>query len=145
MNDESHNDIFGLRLNEQGISYIRKFATFVRFVILTGVISSFFLCIIALGRIINDPTDYIEFNFWQTAYYKSFPYFTLVLNILFLIQIYFYWRISQLLKEAVHNTNEIAFNESFRALLKNAIWGVILGGATVIMSTIDLLFWINYW
>jgi len=145
MSDESQHDIFVPRLNEKGIGYIMKFASIVKIVILTGVISSLFLFITSLGRIFNDTIDYSFLDPWEIAYYKSYPYFTLVLNILFLFQLYYYWKIKQSLVEAIDDKNEVTFNGSFEALFKNAVWGLILGIASLVISMIDLLFWVNYY
>ena len=145
MSDESQHDIFEPRLSERGIRYIMKFASIVKIVILTGVISSLFLFITSLGRIFKDTIDYSLLDPWEIAYYRSYPYFTLVLNILFLFQLYYYWKIKQGLEEAISDKNEATFNGSFEALFKNAVWGFILGIASLIISTIDLLFWINYY
>jgi len=144
MNEESNNDLFGLRLNEQGIRYVRKFAILVKFVVLTGAISSLFLFIISVGRII-DPVYYDQIDFWENAYFNVYPYFTIILTILLLFQLYYYWKVKFQLEEAIENKNEIVFNESFKSLLQNAIWGLISGIASLIVATIDLLFWIKYY
>lgn len=145
MSDEGQHDIFEPRLNERGIRYIMKFTSIVKIVILTGVISSLFLFITSVGRIFNDTIDYSILDAWETAFYKSYPYFTVILNILFLFQLYYYWKIKQNLEEAISEKNEATFNGSFEALFKNAVWGVILGVASLVISMIDLLFWVNYY
>ena len=145
MSDESQHDIFEPRLNERGIRYIMKFASIVKIVILTGVISSLFLFITSLGRIFKDTIDYSILDAWETAFYRSYPYFTVILNIIFLFQLYYYWKIKQNLEEAITEKNEAKFNGSFEALFKNAVWGVILGVASLVISMIDLLFWVNYY
>ena len=145
MGDESQHDIFEPRLNERGIRYIMKFASIVKIVILTGVISSLFLFITSLGRIFKDTIDYSILDAWETAFYRSYPYFTVILNIIFLFQLYYYWKIKQNLEEAITEKNEAKFNGSFEALFKNAVWGVILGVASLVISMIDLLFWVNYY
>ena len=145
MSDEGQHDIFEPRLNERGIRYIMKFTSIVKIVILTGVISSLFLFITSVGRIFNDTIDYSILDAWETAFYKSYPYFTVILNILFLFQLYYYWKIKQNLEEAISEKNEATFNGSFEALFKNAVWGVILGVASLVISMIDLLFWENYY
>ena len=139
MSDEGQHDIFEPRLNERGIRYIMKFTSIVKIVILTGVISSLFLFITSVGRIFNDTIDYSILDAWETAFYKSYPYFTVILNILFLFQLYYYWKIKQNLEEAISEKNEATFNGSFEALFKNAVWGVILGVASLVISMIDLL------
>ena len=131
MSDEGQHDIFEPRLNERGIRYIMKFTSIVKIVILTGVISSLFLFITSVGRIFNDTIDYSILDAWETAFYKSYPYFTVILNILFLFQLYYYWKIKQNLEEAISEKNEATFNGSFEALFKNAVWGVILGVASL--------------
>ena len=145
MSDEGQHDIFEPRLNERGIRYIMKFTSIVKIVILTGVISSLFLFITSVGRIFNDTIDYSILDAWETAFYKSYPYFTVILNILFLFQLYYYWKIKQNLEEAISEKTEATFNGSFEALFKNAVWGVILGVASLVISMIDLLFWVNYY
>ena len=145
MSDESQHDIFEPRLNERGIRYIMKFASIVKIVILTGFISSLLFFIISSGRIFNDTTDYSILDPWQTAFYRSYPYFTIFLNILFLFQLYYYWKIKQNLEEAIYEKNETTFNESFEALFKYAVWGLILGIASLVIAMIDLLFWVNYY
>jgi len=145
MSDESQHDIFEPRLNERGIRYIMKFASIVKIVILTGVISSLFLFITSLGRIFKDTIDYSILDAWETAFYRSYPYFTVILNIIFLFQLYYYWKIKQNLEKAITEKNEAKFNGSFEALFKNAVWGVILGVASLVISMIDLLFWVNYY
>lgn len=145
MSDEGQHDIFEPRLNERGIRYIMKFTSIVKIVILTGVISSLILFITSVGRIFNDTIDYSILDAWETAFYKSYPYFTVILNILFLFQLYYYWKIKQNLEEAISEKNEATFNGSFEALFKNAVWGVILGVASLVISMIDLLFWVNYY
>ena len=145
MSTDDTSELFEIRLNNRGIRFIRKFPTLVKISILTGIAGSLIVFIIDFGRITNDTTDYTALGRWEAAYFKSYPFFSLFLTGIFLVQLYFYWKVKQHLEEAINDKNEVAFNESFEALFKNAIWGLILGVASLIITMIDLFFWINYY
>ena len=145
MSTDNTSELFEIKLNERGIRFIRKFATLVKIVILTGIAGSLIVFIIDFGRITNDTTDYTALDQWETAYFKSYPFFSLFFAAIFLIQLYYYWKVKQHLEEAINDKNEVAFNESFEALFKNSVWGLILGVASLIITVIDLLFYVNYY
>jgi NADH:ubiquinone oxidoreductase subunit 6 (subunit J) len=145
MSTDDTSELFEIKLNDRGIRFIRKFVTLVQIAILTGIVGSLIVFIIDLGRITNNTTDYTALDKWETAYFKSYPFFSLFLTGLFLVQLYYYWKLKEHLEEAINDKNELAFNQSFEALFKNAIWGLVLGVASLIVTVIDLFFWVNYY
>jgi hypothetical protein len=145
MSTDNTSELLSIKLNERGIRFIRKFATLVKIMSLTGVVCSILIFIINIGRITNDTIDYVVLDNWESIYYKSYPYFSLLWTVLFLIQLYYYWKVKQDLEQAINDKNEIAFNESFGSLFKNAAWGLVAGVASLIITVIDLLFWMDYY
>jgi hypothetical protein len=145
VNEDVHSDLFEIRLNENGIRYIRKFVILTRFIVLAGIISSMIIFVVSFGRIFFDVFDYSILDAWQTLYFRLTPFFAFLLTVFYLFQLFYYWRIKRLLEDAIESKNEILFNASFLALLKNAGWGLVLGITDVIVCTFDLLFFVNYY
>ena len=141
--NEKDNNLFDIRLNDLGIRYIRKFATIAQFVFITTVIGSFFFLITGVGRIFT-PYDYSEYDFWYVAYVRAYLYIGVAIQVLSVLQVYYFWKLKKLLKESIANKDEILFNDAFKALFQNAVWGLLLGAAVLILGVFDLLFWMYY-
>ena len=140
MDTDNTPGLFENKLSEEGIRYIRKFLRIVKFVLLIGILISALSMASGVYYKLKDRFDYSLFDYWQGLYFKFFPFYQWFHSILFLVQIYFYWKISQQFTAALKYENEISFNQAFRYLYINAIWALITMSVGLVFSIVDFLY-----
>jgi len=73
-------------------------------------------------------------------YFNLFPIFQCLHSLLFLVQLYFYWRFKKYILVGVNYKNETNFNKAFHELYKNGIWAIITMTIAFIFSALDFIF-----
>jgi len=145
MDADNTPDLFEIKLSQEGIRYIRKFANAAKFLILIGALISLLMIAVTAIRLKTDNLDDPTLDFWQEFYIRSFPYINLVHSILFILQLFYYWKLRRLIAEGMNNKNEIAFNHSFKALYLNAVWGLITLSSSLIATSFDTFIFFRYY
>lgn len=145
MNADNSSDLFEIKLSEEGIKYIRKFATVAKFLVFIGALVSLLIFIVAITRIMIGNPDSSDLDFFQIFYFESYSYFNLLHGILFLIQLFSYWKLKNLIENGINNKDEIIFNRSFKALFINAVWGVVTLSTSLLMAALDTFFFFKYY
>jgi hypothetical protein len=130
-------DLFGISISDSGKLYIRKFATVVRIVIFLGII----LSVIHIAQVIIyaikvNPAIYRHDSFLLFEH-NIMPYYTAIYSILFFLQLYYYWKISNVLTRVINEGNDNLLNESFAALYHFAIYGMIIFILVLIFNLFD--------
>ena len=145
MNTENATDIFELKLSEEGVRSIKKFSRLAEIVVFIGALNSLAMFITAISRIFQGPYNYSDIDLIQDVYFNFSPYFNLIFGILLLMQLFYYWQIKKLFGESIANKDEIAFNRSFPALVKNAIWGAVGLAFSLLFTIFDAVVYFRYY
>ena len=137
--------LFENKLSEEGTRHLRKFLKLVRFILLIGILISALSITSGIYSRVNSSFDYSSLGYWHGLYLKIFPFYQFCYSMLFLTQIYFYWKISQQFANALKYDNEISFNQAFRYLYLNAIWALITMSLGLVFAVFELLYLFTLW
>jgi len=140
MSSDDASDLFEIRLSEDGIKYIRKFARLVKFVVILGILISIASISSGIYYILGNTVDYSTLDYWKRLYFNLFPIFQCLHSLLFLVQLYFYWRFKKYILVGVNYKNETNFNKAFHELYKNGVWAIITMTIAFIFSALDFIF-----
>ena len=140
MSSDDASDLFEIKLSEDGIKYIRKFARLVKFVVVLGILISIASISSGIYYILGNTVDYSSLDYSKRLYFKLFPFFQCLHSLLFLVQLYFYWRFKKYILVGVSYKNETNFSLAFHELYKNGIWAIITMTIAFIFSALDFIF-----
>lgn len=140
MSSDDASDLFEIKVSEDGIKYIRKFAQLVKFVVILGILISIASISSGVYYIMGNKVDYSALDYWKRLYFKLFPFFQCLHSLLFLVQLFFYWRFKKYILTGVNYRNETNFNQAFHELYKNGIWAIITMTIAFIFSALDFIF-----
>ena len=140
MSSDDASDLFEIKLSGDGIKYIRKFARLVKFVVILGLLISIASISSGIYYILGNTVDYSTLDYSKRLYFKLFPFFQCLHSLLFLVQLYFYWRFKKYILVGVNYKNETNFNQAFHELYKNGIWAIITMTIAFIFSALDFIF-----
>lgn len=138
MEPQQPTEPFGLQLNKAGIVWAIRFAR------LTGVITFIWLLLL-LCRIFANYIHIRLFDDYETHSFlewmrKTGPYFNLALMPIAFAQMWHYWQVGRKLKQSIRYSDETLFNDAFRALYLNAVYGIIL---LVLEMILDIIYAIS--
>jgi hypothetical protein len=138
MDEQKPNDLFELRLNADGIHSIRRFAKIAKwvfvllvvFALIETTLSVFYLVVIKphLGSGVSLARFLDLLN----------PLYLLCYIVLAIIQTWYYWLTAKQLSRSIEDHDAVMFNQAFRSLLHNAIFGVIVLLMGIMMSALRL-------
>lgn len=137
------NDLFAIRLSDEGIRLIKKFATANKLLILAGLVLCVVHLVSAIIRFVNSFDD-SGLDPFQVFYFRSFPYSIILYASLFGMQLLYYWKFRKLLTDSIKSKNEITFNAAFKAIYRNAIWGIVTIILALILGVVDILYFFQY-
>ena len=140
MSIDDASDLFEIKLSEDGIKYIRKFAQLVKFVVILGILISIASISSGIYYILGNTVEYSALDYWERLYFKFFPFFQCLHSLLFIVQLYFYWRFKKYILVRVNYKNEANFNQAYHELYKNGIWAIITMTIAFIFSALDFIF-----
>ena len=140
MSSDDASDLFEIRLSGDGIKYIRKFARLVKFVVILGLLISIASISSGVYYILGNTVDYSTLDNSKRLYFKLFPFFQCLHSLLFLVQLYFYWRFKKYILTGVNYKNETNFNQAFHELYKNGVWAIITMSIAFIFAALDFIY-----
>ena len=122
MNSADHDkDIFSIRLDREGLGWVLRFCRAVKLILLLSILVAVPSLLTGFLQVIGSKNASM-FNGrpLYKMFYILYPYWWMLYIILWVFQIYFYWKFSVRLKKAVEIPDEKGFNASFRYLYYNA-------------------------
>jgi len=140
MSSDDASDLFEIRLSEDGIKYIRKFARLVKFVVIVGILISIASISSGIYYILGSEIDYSTLDYWRRLYFNLFPFFQCLHSLLFLVQLFFYWRFKKYIITGVNFKSETNFSQAFHELYRNGVWAIITMAIAFIFSALDFIF-----
>ena len=140
MSSDDASDLFEIKLSEEGTRYIRKLLPLAKSILILGILISAVSIANGIYFMMNNKLDFSGLSYWQNLYFKIFPFYQCLHSVLFLMQIYFYWKVRQYLMAGIKYKNEISFNRSFFFFYKNAVWTIITFVTAFIFSVLDFVY-----
>jgi hypothetical protein len=143
MHDNTGSDLFGIRLNETGIYYIRKAAALGVIIYLLVAVMSLLSLIVAIRNIYEVFDTLYAVGSWKGFSVKLIAcswFLTIVLN---LFGVHYFVKFLRSLRETVDENNEPSFNLTFRYIYLNAIifiWLMIINIFIQVLGVATFLF-----
>jgi hypothetical protein len=137
-------DIFNISLNNEGIAWIIKFGRIVKSIFFLSIVVSLPVFILNILDLIRNH-EYLRIappllRFQNLAQ----PYFWMLYILLWMIQIFYYWRFNKAIKAAILNIDEQTFNNSFSHLCNNAKMMVWVIAISCLNNWFNLFVYIKY-
>jgi hypothetical protein len=130
---DKEKDIFNISLNKDGGYWILRFCNIVQFVIFTAIVSG---SISILHNVLSiwtyDPRLYVSRPALKFEYFIH-PYFWIIYDIFWIVQLYFYFHFRDSLKKALENADSDGFNNSFSYMYRMTKISLVL----IILSLIS--------
>jgi magnesium-transporting ATPase (P-type) len=140
MSSDDASDLFEIKLSGDGIKYIRKFARLVKFVVISGILISIASISSGIYYLLGNKVDYSALDYSKRLYFNLFPFFQCLHSLLFLVQLYFYWRFKKYILTGVNYKSETNFNRAFHELYKNGVWAIVTMAVAFIFAALDFIF-----
>ena len=123
MNGESHNDLFEIKINEGSKRFIRKAYPLVSIsFLINSLLCVVFVCLSIYSLIEYRRTDDGTLLQW---YLFLYPFYTIMHAIIATVGVYYYFLFNRRMKQSIINSDEVAFNSSFKYLYRNVVLFII--------------------
>jgi hypothetical protein len=129
---EEESSLFQIRLNEQGIKFIRKFAA-ISYTMLVLVIFEAGVSIFWNIRTLTRNHSILT----TTSYFRFFPYVSIFFSLLTVASNLYYLRFPRILLHSIKINDEFGANKAFGMLFKSAMiffFWLLLSSASLIWS-----------
>jgi hypothetical protein len=133
MDNRNQVELFGLKLNSEGIAHLQRFARMIRVYLVIGIVFIIF-------SLFNEVTALITFRRFPgdsilDLYFMIYPLLILIGIVIFIFQLIYFKRLSVLMQKAVNDSDERTFNAAFENLTKIA-WVVICNAVIAIIYSV---------
>ena len=137
MNEESHNDLFGIRVNETSKKFIRKTYPFILTSIIANTLLAIIIICIAGYNLLNRDNPSVT-SLWEW-FLLVYPVYIIVYTIIATTGAYYYFLYIKKMRQSISDSNEEAYNLSFKYVYRNAILFTISMILALIFSVIEVL------
>ena len=117
-------ELFSIKLNSDGTRHLQKFAVLVKGYLIIGMIFTILALVDFTVAMKIKHADYGDS--FMNFYFKIYPFLSLCVTILFIIQLLCYRQIGIEVKKAILHTDEHLFNSALSYLTKS-MWLAIAG------------------
>jgi len=117
-------ELFSIKLNSEGTRHLQKFAVLVKAYLAIGMIFTTLALVDFTLAMKIKQADYGDS--FMNFYFKIYPFLSLSVTVLFIIQLFYYRQIGIEVKKAILHTDEHLFNSALSYLTKS-MW-VAIGG-----------------
>jgi hypothetical protein len=128
-------NIFEVKLDETGKSYIRKIYKLSGLLLFGGLILTVFLGIIQIVRFIKHNQSNAS-GLWPNLILKVYPFINFVLLILNIIALVYYFKFSKGLAKSIADDNPVRFNNSFKYLYSSIVLNLLVVALSLAASII---------
>jgi hypothetical protein len=123
MDTENKDDLFSIRLNNEGAAHLLRFAKQTRTFMIAGIILTAIILIRDITALFDKRSAYSD-GFFK-IFFSIYPYLSLSAAIIFILQLIYFRKLGIALKYAIEHSDEISFNKAFANLVKG-IWFAFL-------------------
>jgi hypothetical protein len=130
-------DLFEIKINQTGVDYVRKLfrvSGIIYFLIIAASLLHLFLNVRSIVRNSN-----IQVTGWDAIRMKLIQYIWMVTIFGNLIAVLYYLKGIRLLNYGIQNDNEILFNRSFKYILRNAVFFIMIVILNLITTIISIV------
>ena len=137
MEKENTEELFSIKLNNEGVGHLIKFARAVK---LFSIVAILFI-VIALAR------DIVLLTGKRVAYTDSFlqfyfnimPFISFAALVVFICQLIFYNKLNAAIQKAINHSDESTFNGAFKNLLRHGYFSIGVSMFSILFVTADLI------
>jgi hypothetical protein len=137
MGKENTEELFSIKLNNEGVGHLIKFAKAVK---LFSVVAILFIVIalvrdivLLTGKRVGYTDSFLQF------YFNIYPFVSLVFLAIFICQLIFYNKLNSAIQKAINHSDENAFNAAFKNLLQHAYFSIGISVISVLFTFADLI------
>lgn len=136
MNEETNEHLFGIRLDDTGISFIRKMFRLSGIIFGLTILITLFTCISNISVLLRD--NYLQdANGWIFFQFKVMPWVYIAMSIGNFFAGYYYVKFFREIHHSIGDNDAIRFNDSFRHLYRNVVIFMII---LISQLIVDLLY-----
>jgi len=135
MDNESKDELFSLRLNDEGTRHLLRYIKLLRSFIVLGWI---FTVIVVARDIFLLQLDYSVYQQEiMRLYYQLYPVVSLGATLAFIFQLIYAQHQAKKLKHSIAHADEKEFNSSLRYLNLSLFTSIILSAISLVMIVVD--------
>ena len=135
MDNESKDELFSLRLNDEGIRHLLRYIKLLRSFIALGWI---FTVIVIVRDIFLLFLDYSVYQYEiMRLYYQLYPVVSLLATLVFIFQLIYLQQQAKKLKLSITHSDEREFNSSLKYLNLSLLTSIILSAISLAMIVVD--------
>jgi hypothetical protein len=135
MDNENKNELFSLRLNEEGVGYLLRYIKLVLIFIILGWLFTLVVITRDIFLLIQDYSVYE--NTTIRTYYQLYPILSLAATTIFIFQLIYGQKLARRLKIAIHHSDEMVFNSAFRYFNLVLLTAIIITFISLLMIALD--------
>ena len=136
MDNENKEDVFSLKLNEEGRSSLYRYLNLVRYFTVLGWIFSVVI-IVRDAFLLFQDYSYYQDSFLR-MYYQLYPFGSLIATAAFLFQLIYVSRTGKKMRSALQHHDEKQFNLAFRYFNLSLFTAIIITVISLLMVAADM-------
>ena len=136
--DNQQQELFGVNVNQEGISAIKKIVHLVNWILGLCILISIFSTISAFVRYSKYKLSLVKAPGIVATIEEFYPYYIMATAILYLVQISYLVKFSRKSYFSVTNKDEVLFNKSFNSLYYYLVFGIVGSLLDMAMGTLQL-------
>lgn len=137
MDNEYKEELFSLKLNSKGISYLLKYKRIAKLFFVLGIIVTLIVLVRNLIVLSDKRSDYKDD--FLNIFFTIYPYLSLAGIVVFILQVIFYKRLATSLRYAIEHTDEVLFNDAFDNLVKGVWYAMLVSVFSLLFSIADII------
>jgi hypothetical protein len=143
MDTENKDDLFSIRLTNEGAVHLLKFAKQVSVFMIAGIVLTIIILARDLIALLRDKPVYSD-SFFR-IFFSIYPYLSLAAAIAFVLQLIYYRKLGKAVKYAIEYSDEAGFNKAFENLVKGIWFAFLVTGFSFLFVMGDLVVIIKLW
>jgi hypothetical protein len=138
MEGNESNSLFDIRLNQEGVRAIKKFAKIVKWLMLLIILISLVAITDTLIAYFMFDEKYFSTNKLLLIQRNIYPYYTITYCLLALTQTFNYLKAARNLSVSADANDEIKFNHAFIYLFRSSLFAILTLFIGLVMETFQL-------
>jgi hypothetical protein len=133
MDTENKDELFSLKLNNNGIAHLQRYARLVRVYLVIGIVFILLALIQEVFMLIR--MNRMSGDWLLNFYFTIYPVLMLIGIVIFVFQLVYFRKLSVFMQQAVQDSDELTFNSAFENLTR-ITWIVICNAFLAIIYSL---------
>jgi choline-glycine betaine transporter len=142
MDTENKDELFSIKLNQKGISYLLKYARIVKLFFILGITVTLVVLARNIIALFDSRPNYNDD--FLNIFFTIYPYLSIAGIIIFVLQIIFYKRLADSLQYAIVRSDEDHLNEAFANLVKGVWYAMFVSAFSLVFTIADIIILIKF-